>query len=477
MSHDNNTNNIFSQTLVVPSLKASPYAGMTPKEAYEAGKRAGAMEERMKDFPNIKFGGVEQNPYLMPYMMGLETQAQQTEFVSSLKDTMPEGVKMASALDKLGMDTTKVQEDGSLKVNMGIALTCGADGAGFVTEDGKFDKQAFQDTLTTPVDNWSEEQKGKMQEFATVLQNLTECGVKQDGTPLKDTPEGQVLESFTSALDSVDEIKALQQDVFANKIQESVGISKDTSKSEKSTLLLAGLTILNTVDSSDVVISKEDLEKSQVMTKMEELAKEGQLTTELADVGLEAVGVTVPITGLNPTTPENEQSNPNVTEVPVDGTVQEEQTEKSWFEKLQGLVERDGKGVIIDVPGEKEVYIGLTSENQKNGKLFDFVQEEMGVADGPTTQVEMSPEVKEGYEQYQKQMEAMTSNGNSVDKNLGQTTSMEQSNQRFIAAATGSVNQQVMEQTVPSQPSTDRAAELEVYEEKFAREAAAMQME
>lgn len=75
MSHDNNTNNTFSQTLVVPSLKASPYAGMTPKEAYEAGKRAGAMEERMKDFPNIKFGGVEQNPYLMPYMMGLETQA------------------------------------------------------------------------------------------------------------------------------------------------------------------------------------------------------------------------------------------------------------------------------------------------------------------------------------------------------------------------------------------------------------------
>ena len=126
--------------------------------------------------------GVHEN--LLP----LPEEEQQAWLASVMKD-MPDGVTMASAMDTLGFDMTKVQEDGSYSVSMEGFLYGQMYGLGLVDTEGQLDMGAISDFATQSFTEFTDEQKNAL--LAVGVLNQTSGGflTNPDGTPY-DNPDG-----------------------------------------------------------------------------------------------------------------------------------------------------------------------------------------------------------------------------------------------------------------------------------------------
>ena len=126
--------------------------------------------------------GVHEN--LLP----LPEEEQQAWLASVMKD-MPDGVTMASAMDTLGFDMTKVQEDGSYSVSMEGFLYGQMYGLGLVDTEGQLDMGAISDFATQSFTEFTDEQKNAL--LAVGVLNQTSGGflTNSDGTPY-DNPDG-----------------------------------------------------------------------------------------------------------------------------------------------------------------------------------------------------------------------------------------------------------------------------------------------
>lgn len=126
--------------------------------------------------------GVHEN--LLP----LPEEEQQAWLASVMKD-MPDGVTMASVMDTLGFDMTKVQEDGSYSVSMEGFLYGQMYGLGLVDTEGQLDMGAISDFATQSFTEFTDEQKNAL--LAVGVLNQTSGGflTNPDGTPY-DNPDG-----------------------------------------------------------------------------------------------------------------------------------------------------------------------------------------------------------------------------------------------------------------------------------------------
>ena len=412
-----------------------PYDGMTPQEAYEAGIRMGQQMERakqQKDAQEIlgmdgllkKPSSIEISP-ISPSDIPLD-KSTQIKLVDDFKNGLSEQAQMASALDGLGVDLTQRQPDGSVRMNGLEVLGASIQGTGFADGKGNFDFDGMTKLLETPVDNWTPEQVNTMKDVTGVLKNITECGVTKDGTPLKETPGGELLESFTSVAESVDDIKALQQE----------GLTK-SGKPDPFVFLTAMRGVVDTLKTSDVVLPAKEVEYGLAANKMETLAQDGLLSQH----DVERVQ----------TSYESELETPEWTQ-PVFDTQQ----------KDEPLLQKDGKGLIVNLPGNMDVHLGMTEQNKASGKLFDFVREDMDNA------VPVQP----GMNQYDGTSELQEYQPYSPDsfQQQGELPNMPEDVQQSTVTS--------KEQTVNEKASmSDRIASVEEYAEKFAREELNMQAE
>ena len=405
-----------------------PYDGMTPQEAYAAGIRMGQQMERAKqqeDAQEIlgmdgllkKPSSIEISP-ISPSDIPLD-KSTQIKLVDDFKNGLSEQAQMASALDGLGVDLTQRQPDGSVRMNGLEVLGASVQGTGFADGKGNFDFDGMTKLLETPVDNWTPEQVNTMKDFTGVLKNITECGVTKDGTPLKETPGGELLESFTSVAESVDDIKALQQE----------GLTK-SGKPDPFVFLTAMRGVVDTLKTSDVVLPAKEVEYGLAANKMETLAQDGLLLQH----EVERVQ----------TSYESESETPEWTQ-PVFDTQQ----------KDEPLLQKDGKGLIVNLPGNMDVHLGMTEQNKASGKLFDFVREDMDNA---------AP-VQPGMNQYDGTSGLQEYQPYSPDsfQPQGELPNMPEDVQQSTVTS--------KEQTVNEKASmSDRIASVEEYAEKFARE-------
>ena len=412
-----------------------PYDGMTPQEAYEAGIRMGQQMERAKQQEDIqeiagmdgllkKPSSIEISP-ISPSDIPLD-KSTQIKLVDDFKNGLSEQAQMASALDGLGVDLTQRQSDGSVRMNGLEVFGASIQGTGFADGKGNFDFDGMTKLLETPVDNWTPEQVNTMKDVTGVLKNITECGVTKDGTPLKETPGGELLESFTSVAESVDDIKALQQE----------GLKK-SGKPDPFMFLTAVRGVVDTLKTSDVVLPAKEVEYGLAANKMETLAQDGLLS----QYEVERVQ----------TSYESELETPEWTQ-PVFDTQQ----------KDEPLLQKDGKGLIVNLPGNMDVHLGMTEQNKASGKLFDFVREDMDNA------VPVQP----GMNQYDGTSELQEYQPYSPDsfQQQGEIPNMPDVVQQPTVTS--------QEQTVNEKASmSDRIASVEEYAEKFAREELNMQAE
>lgn len=114
---------------------------------------------------------------------------EQQAWLASVMKEMPDGVTMASAMDTLGFDMTKVQEDGSYSVSMEGFLYGQMYGLGLVDTEGQLDMGAISDFATQSFTEFTDEQKNAL--LAVGVLNQTSGGflTNPDGTPY-DNPDG-----------------------------------------------------------------------------------------------------------------------------------------------------------------------------------------------------------------------------------------------------------------------------------------------
>lgn len=114
---------------------------------------------------------------------------EQQAWLASVMKEMPDGVTMASAMDTLGFDMTKVQEDGSYSVSMEGFLYGQMYGLGLVDTEGQLDMGAISDFATQSFTEFTDEQKNAL--LAVGVLNQTSCSflTNPDGTPY-DNPDG-----------------------------------------------------------------------------------------------------------------------------------------------------------------------------------------------------------------------------------------------------------------------------------------------
>lgn len=130
------------------------------------------------------------------------------------------------------------------------------------------------------------------------------------------------------------------------------------------------------------------------------------------------------------------------------------------------MLQKDGKGLIVNLPGNMDVHLGMTEQNKASRKLFDFVREDMDNA---------AP-VQPGMNQYDGTSGLQEYQPYSPDsfQPQGETPYLSeeflQQTQEHLAVG--------QEQTSDEKASmSDRIASVEEYAEKFAREELNMQAE
>lgn len=114
---------------------------------------------------------------------------EQQAWLASVMKEMPDGVTMASAMDTLGFDMTKVQEDGSYSVSMEGFLYGQMYGLGLVDTEGQLDMGAISDFATQSFTEFTDEQKNALLAVGVLNQTSGSFLTNPDGMPY-DNPDG-----------------------------------------------------------------------------------------------------------------------------------------------------------------------------------------------------------------------------------------------------------------------------------------------
>lgn len=147
-------------------------------------------------------------------------------------DGLSDGVRMALALDSLGFNMDRLEEDGSYKVS-GNDLAFGEGQAlGIFSDDGNLDMTAAANLLDTKYDDMSDDQKKALDDVTFLNQNVMSFAQTADGTLLKDTEEGQKLGGFLEKIDGVDDLKDFQDQNYVKQKMTTADIVNSAMKNQ-----------------------------------------------------------------------------------------------------------------------------------------------------------------------------------------------------------------------------------------------------
>lgn len=145
---------------------------------------------------------------------------------------LSDGVRMAIALDSLGFNMDRLEEDGSYKVS-GNDLAFGEGQAlGIFSDDGNLDMTAAANLLDTKYEDMSDDQKKALDDVTFLNQNVMSFAQTADGTLLKDTEEGQKLGGFLEKIDGVDDLKDFQDQNYVKQKMTTADIVNSAMKNQ-----------------------------------------------------------------------------------------------------------------------------------------------------------------------------------------------------------------------------------------------------
>lgn len=117
-------------------------------------------------------------------------QEEQQAWLDNVMQNMPEGVAVASAMDTLGFDMSKVQEDGSYSVSMAGLMYGEMYGMGLADADGQINMDAVSDFATQSFTEFTDDEKNAMLAAGLVNSTGAEFLTNKDGTPYENTDGG-----------------------------------------------------------------------------------------------------------------------------------------------------------------------------------------------------------------------------------------------------------------------------------------------
>lgn len=300
-----------------------------------------------------------------------------------------EGARTAVGLDGIGLDITQRDKSGQYDIPLRAVLYAEATSLGLVNkEDGSLNQDRAKELMGKDMTEWSAEDKSSLDTILDVNKNVSDYCVGKDNL-MADFNKIQISTMF----DSMDEMKDFE---WMKDIQGSI-----LSGSPEA---MAGIQAFSTamnpnsaVKDYNVKISSKDMEQADEYLKLMEAAKEGKLTPEMAQQGFDSMekaneGFSLSNWWSGLWKGQNEK----------DSSVQTENTESKESNKFFdfengkfGPVQKEGNGLVIDLPGTNDLHLGATKENQQSGRLFGFVEA------GMSTDEQMSAAAKGGLAGYQ----------------------------------------------------------------------------
>lgn len=240
-------------------------AGSTKSDAEkDAGSSTSKSDISSKDFAKLD---------------GMSADEQQA-FMKDYLSQMPPGVQMAAAMDGLGFDMTRLQDDGSYSVS-GDAVAYGEGQAlGILNDKGDLDMNAATKLLDTPYESFTDEQKSMVDNIACVNSTVMDYVFDENGDSLKGTKEGDALEDFMGNIDEVSDLTDYQSSNWAKQKMTTASIVSDA------------LSNMNTLQNSDLVIDSDTMAQYQAYQTMMDAAKEGSLTPDVAAKSVEGLSAT-----------------------------------------------------------------------------------------------------------------------------------------------------------------------------------------
>ena len=237
-----------------------------------------AQEQSQNTWEDIKDFFGEKYDWLMEKLQGVKptnvlieegsTAEQQQQYMDRYLRSMPEGIQMAAAMDGMGMDLTKTQEDGSYSVSGDAVAYAEGVSLGIMDKDGNVQLNKAMEYLNTDYGEYTDEMKEKLGYVLDANRVAASCAYTADGTPALETEEGQKLGSFLKEVDSNTDIMAFQDMTKMQQMVEGKGLVTDAMDN------------MDTISSMNVNLDAKTMLQFGEYQKMRELAEKGELTEE-----------------------------------------------------------------------------------------------------------------------------------------------------------------------------------------------------
>lgn len=237
-----------------------------------------AQEQSQNTWEDIKDFFGEKYDWLMEKLQGVKptnvlieegsTAEQQQQYMDRYLRSMPEGIQMAAAMDGMGMDLTKTQEDGSYSVSGDAVAYAEGVSLGIMDKDGNVQLDKAMEYLNTDYGEYTDEMKEKLGYVLDANRVAASCAYTADGTPALETEEGQKLGSFLKEVDSNTDIMAFQDMTKMQQMVEGKGLVTDAMDN------------MDTISSMNVNLDAKTMLQFGEYQKMRKLAEKGELTEE-----------------------------------------------------------------------------------------------------------------------------------------------------------------------------------------------------
>lgn len=302
-----------------------------------------------------------------------------------------EGARTAVGLDGIGLDITQRTKNGDYDIPLRAVLYAEANSMGLVNkEDGSLNQDRAKELMGKDMNEWSAEDKSSLETILGVNKNVSDYCVAPGMFGFFNKDKGTIASMF----DSMDEMKDfawmkdMQGAILSGSPEAMAGIQAFSTAMNPD----------SAVKDYNVQLSSSDMLQADKYLELMEAAKQGKLTPEMAEQGFVDMQRQHDMNqkyGWMFSMKDNQNGMENPTN---ESQSQEKESSHKFFDFENGKFgpfQKQGNGLVIDLPGTNDLHLGATKENQQSGRLFGFVDGSM------STEEQMSAAVKGGLAGYQ----------------------------------------------------------------------------
>lgn len=281
---------------------------------------------------------------------------QQVQFV---QDTMMQmqnggkidkGLQMAVMMDKAGLDLSQRTNSGTYEVPLQGVMYAEASSLSLI-QNGQLSEERIQSLAGKPIEDWYPDDREALENATQMNQMMTKFCFDEDGKQIQESSaKGKELKTIFKAIDETSDVEWMAD--AQGELLKGNPDAMNAAKAAKYALNPQGA-----LQNSTVQLDKESLANFDKYQEMLDAAKQGKLTPDMMMEGFGSV------------------------------TKQESEKESGFGEFFDGLkvgkdheplVEKDGNGMIFNIPNGFDVHVGKTTENQKSGRFLDIIDENLG---------------------------------------------------------------------------------------------------